>query len=66
MTFQNGLKAGAIGAAVAVVLTLLGLIPVIGCCTFVLTLVLWVATGVGPTRRRRPAKRPRRVRLPAS
>jgi len=46
MTFQNGLKAGAIGAAVAVVLTLLGLIPVVGCCTFVLTLVLWVAVGV--------------------
>jgi hypothetical protein len=46
MTFQNGLKAGGIGAAVAVVLTLLGLIPVVGCCTFVLTLVLWVAVGV--------------------
>ena len=46
MTFQNGLKAGAVGAAVAVVLTLLGLIPVIGCCTFVLTLMLWVAVGV--------------------
>ena len=43
MTFQYGLKAGAIGAAVAVVLTLLGLIPVVGCCTFVMTMVLWVA-----------------------
>lgn len=46
MTFQNGLKAGGIGAAVAVVLTLLGLIPVIGCCTSVLILVLWAAVGV--------------------
>jgi len=46
MTFQNGLKAGAIGAAVAVVLTLLGLIPVIGCCFSILILVLWIGVGV--------------------
>jgi len=46
MTFQNGLKAGGIGAAIAVVLTLLGQIPLIGCCTFILTLVLWVGVGV--------------------
>jgi hypothetical protein len=46
VTFQNGLKAGGIGAAVAVVLTLLGLIPLVGCCTFILTLVLWIGVGV--------------------
>lgn len=46
MTFQNGLKAGAIGAAAAVVLTLLGLIPIVGCCASILTLVLWVGVGV--------------------
>jgi hypothetical protein len=46
MTMQNGLKAGAIGAAIAVVLTLLGLIPVVGCCTLILTFVLWLGVGV--------------------
>ncbi len=46
MILQNGLKAGGIGAAVAVVLTLLGLIPVVGYCTVILTLVLWVGVGV--------------------
>lgn len=46
MTFQNGLKAGAIGAGVAIILTLLGLIPLIGCCVSILTLVLWIAVGV--------------------
>jgi hypothetical protein len=46
MTFKNGLKAGAIGAAVSVVLTLLGLIPIIGCCTAILTLLLWIGVGV--------------------
>jgi hypothetical protein len=46
MTFKNGLKAGAIGAAVAVVLTLLGLIPVVGCCFSILILVLWIGVGV--------------------
>ena len=46
MTFQNGLKAGGIGAAVAVVLTLLGQISFLGCCTFILTFVLWIGVGV--------------------
>lgn len=46
MTFQNGLKAGGIGAAVAVLLTLLGLIPFVGCCTLILTFVLWIGVGV--------------------
>jgi len=43
---QNGLKAGAIGAGIAVVFTLLGLIPLVGCCISILTLVLWVGVGV--------------------
>ncbi len=48
MTFQSGLKAGGIGAAAAVVLTLIGLIPIpfLGCCTFILTLALWAGAGV--------------------
>jgi hypothetical protein len=46
MTFQNGLRAGAIGAVIAVILNLLGIIPLVGCCTFILTLVLWVGVGV--------------------
>jgi hypothetical protein len=46
MTFQNGLKAGAIGAVISVILNLVGIIPVVGCCTFILTLLLWVGVGV--------------------
>ncbi len=46
MTVQNGLKAGGIGAVISVVLNLLGIIPLVGCCTFILTLVLWVGVGV--------------------
>jgi hypothetical protein len=48
MTLQNGLKAGAIGAVVAVVLTLVGLVPIpfLGCCTFLFTLVLWAGVGL--------------------
>ena len=46
MTMQNGLRAGAIGAVIAVILNLVGIIPVVGCCTFILTLVLWVGVGV--------------------
>ena len=46
MTFQNGLKAGGIGAAISVILNLLGIIPLVGCCTFILTLLLWVGVGV--------------------
>jgi hypothetical protein len=40
------LKAGLIGAAVAVVLSLLGLVPCLGCITALLGLVLWVVVGV--------------------
>jgi hypothetical protein len=39
MTVQNGLKAGGIGAVISVILNLLGIIPLVGCCTFILTLV---------------------------
>ena len=48
MTFQNGLKAGGIGAAVAVLLTLIGIIPIpfLSCCLFLFTLVLWFGVGV--------------------
>ena len=46
MTFQNGLKAGGIGGVIAVILNLLGIIPLVGCCTFILTLLLWVGVGV--------------------
>jgi hypothetical protein len=41
-----GLKAGLIGAAAAVVLALLGLIPCVGICTSLLALVLYVGVGV--------------------
>ncbi len=40
------LKAGLIGAAVAVVLALLGLIPCVGCIASILLLVLYVGVGV--------------------
>ena len=40
------LKAGLIGAAVAVVLALLGLIPCLGCIASILALVLYVVVGV--------------------
>ncbi len=40
------LKAGLIGAAVAVVLALLGLVPCLGCITSLLALVLYVGVGV--------------------
>lgn len=40
------LKAGLIGAAVAVVFALLGLVPCLGCITWILTLVLYVGVGV--------------------
>ena len=48
MTFKNGLKAGAIGAVIAVLLTLIELIPVpfLGCCIFLVLLVLWAVVGV--------------------
>ena len=40
------LKAGLIGAAAAVVLSLLGLIPCVGICTSLLMLVLYIGVGV--------------------
>lgn len=40
------LKAGLIGAAVAVVLALMGLVPCLGCITSLLALVLYVGVGV--------------------
>jgi hypothetical protein len=40
------LKAGLIGAAVAVVLALLGLIPCLGCITSILALVVYIGVGV--------------------
>ncbi len=46
MDMQAVLKAGGIGAAIVVVLNLLGLIPCVGCITFLLTLVAYVVIGV--------------------
>jgi len=46
MTMQNGLKAGLIGALIAAVLTLLGQIPVVGCCFSLLVLVVWFGAGM--------------------
>ena len=40
------LKAGLIGAAIAVVLALLAMIPCVGLCTWILLLVLYVVVGV--------------------
>lgn len=40
------LKAGGVGAAILVVLSLLGLIPCVGCITFFLTLIAYVGIGV--------------------
>ncbi len=40
------LKAGLIGAAVAVVLALIGLVPCLGCITSILALVLYIGVGV--------------------
>ena len=46
MAMQNGLKAGLIGALVAAVLTLLGQLPVVGCCFSLLVLAAWFGAGV--------------------
>lgn len=46
MIMQNGLKAGLIGALIAAVLTLLGQIPVVGCCFSLLVVALWFGAGV--------------------
>ena len=42
---SSGIKAGLIGAAAGVVLGLIGLIPVVGCCTGILGLLVYVAVG---------------------
>jgi hypothetical protein len=46
MDMQAVLKAGGVGAAILVVLSLLGLIPCVGCITFFLTLIAYVGIGV--------------------
>ena len=48
MSTQAGLKAGGIGAAVMVVLALLGLIPIpfLGCLCCLLVFVAWIGSGV--------------------
>jgi hypothetical protein len=46
MDMQAVLKAGGVGAAVLIVLTLLGYIPCVGCITFILSLVAYVGIGV--------------------
>jgi hypothetical protein len=43
---QASLKAGLVGAGVAVVLSLLGLVPCLGCITGILALVWYVGVGV--------------------
>jgi hypothetical protein len=43
---QAGLKAGLVGAGVAVVLSLLGLVPCLGCFTFILGILAYVGAGV--------------------
>jgi len=45
MTVQASLKAGAIGAGVAVVLALISLIPCVGCFTWILGLLLYIGVG---------------------
>ncbi|MBN1995101.1 MAG: hypothetical protein JW953_20575 [Anaerolineae bacterium] len=46
MDMQAVLKAGGLGAVVLIVLNLLGLIPCVGCITFILSLVVYVGIGV--------------------
>ncbi len=46
MDMQAVLKAGGVGAAVLIVLTLVGYIPCVGCLTFILTFVAYVGIGV--------------------
>ena len=46
MDMSAVLKAGGVGAAVLVVLSLLGYIPCVGCFTFILTLVAYVGIGI--------------------
>jgi hypothetical protein len=46
MDMQAVLKAGGVGAGILIVLSLLGLIPCVGCFTFILSLVAYVGIGV--------------------
>ncbi len=46
MDMQAVLKAGGIGAVLLIVLNLLGLIPCVGCFTFILSLVVYVGIGI--------------------
>jgi hypothetical protein len=46
MDMQAILKAGGIGAAVIIVLNLFGLIPCVGCITFILVLLAYAGVGV--------------------
>ncbi|HID61304.1 MAG TPA: hypothetical protein EYP49_00945 [Anaerolineae bacterium] len=45
MTMQASLKAGAVGAGVAVILALISLIPCAGCFTWILALLLYIGIG---------------------
>ena len=46
MDMQAVLKAGGIGAVVVIVLNLFGLIPCVGCITFILVLLAYVGVGI--------------------
>lgn len=46
MDFQAILKAGGVGTAVLVVLSLLGFIPCVGCITFVLAFLVYAGIGI--------------------
>jgi len=46
MDMQAVLKAGGLGAVVVIVLNLFGLIPCVGCITFILVLLAYVGIGV--------------------
>ena len=43
---SSGLKAGLIGAGVGLVLSLIGLIPIVGCCTAIIGLLVYAGAGV--------------------
>jgi hypothetical protein len=43
---SSGLKAGLIGAGVGLVLSLIGLIPFVGCCTGIIGLLVYAGVGV--------------------
>ena len=43
---SSGVKAGLIGAGVGLVLSLIGLIPLVGCCTGIIGLLVYAGVGV--------------------